>query len=76
MKSYELIIERTQPPCGGKLPKTHEILTVQTDDLVAFVKSREPATVELEITEKDSYTTVISFTKGAQNVVYEFTLID
>ena len=73
MKTYELIIERTQPPCGGNPPRTHEILNVQTDNLVAFVKNREPD-VELEICEKDAYTTVISLTRGAQHVIYEFTL--
>ena len=32
MKTYELIIERHQPPCGGKPSKVVEVHSVATDD--------------------------------------------
>ena len=35
---YELVITRTQPPCGGKSPQTHEIRSVSTEDVVAYVR--------------------------------------
>lgn len=37
MKTYELIIERQQPPCGGKPAKVVEVRSVTTDDPVAYV---------------------------------------
>ena len=39
MKTYELIIERQQPPCGGKPAKVVEVRSVTTDDPVAYVRS-------------------------------------
>ena len=41
MKTYELIIERRQPPCGGKPAKVVEVRSVTTDDPVAYVRSLE-----------------------------------
>jgi hypothetical protein len=40
MKEYELITERHQPSCGGKPPIVHEFCEIQTDDPVAYVKSK------------------------------------
>lgn len=42
MKTYELIIERRQPTCGGQLPTKCEIKTVSTDDPLAYVRKLEP----------------------------------
>ena len=42
MKSYELIIERQQPTCGGKSPFKCEIKSVSTDDPAAYVRKQEP----------------------------------
>lgn len=42
MKEYELIIETTQPPCGGKPPRLYEFLEIETDDPIAYVTAREP----------------------------------
>ena len=41
MKTYELIIEQRQPPCGGKSPVDVKISTVTTDDPLAYVKNIE-----------------------------------
>jgi hypothetical protein len=40
--TYELIIERQQPTCGGKSPFKCEIKSVTTDDPLAYVKKLEP----------------------------------
>ena len=42
MKNYELIIERRQPTCGGQAPTKCEILSVSTDDPLAYVRKLEP----------------------------------
>ena len=42
MKTYEPIIERRQPTCGGQMPTKCEIRTVSTDDPLAYVKKLEP----------------------------------
>ncbi len=76
MKSYELIIERKQPPCGGKQPKLYDFLNVETDDPVAYVLEHEPelpGTEGLVIDRSRSGVVSISFTSGLQPVMYEFT---
>lgn len=50
MKTYELIIERQQPPCGGKPAKVVEVRSVTTDDPVAYVRSLEKSG-ELQVTD-------------------------
>lgn len=72
MASYELIIERQQPPCGGKDPKVVEFQTVQTDDPVAYVRAQEPGQA-LEVEEKDNGELVVSFGEGLKRVRYCFT---
>ena len=42
MKTYELVIEERQPTCGGKSPTKSRIMTVTTDDPVAYVRTMEP----------------------------------
>lgn len=72
MKRYELIITRTQPPCGGKAPKVFDFLNVETDEPIAYVRKKEPEAV-LDVLEDTPEHTVIIFSKGAQQVTYEFT---
>lgn len=72
MSRYELIITRTQPPCGGKAPKVYDFLNLETDDPVAYVREKEPEAV-LEVLENTPEHTVVAFSKGAQQVTYEFT---
>jgi len=69
---YELIIERRQPPCGGKQPRLFDFSTVETDDPVAYVAEREKD-VEFEVERRADGTVIVSFTSGIQQVRYEFT---
>ena len=72
MKTYELIIESLQPSCGGKDPKTTKLLTVSTDDPLAYVRGLEPSGT-LEVTTSPSGDTVISLDSGLKHVKYTFT---
>ena len=76
--TYELVITRTQPPCGGKTPIVHEIRSVETDDIVAYVRACEsdmPADHPLTISDNGRGTTTVEFEGGARFyfVTYEFT---
>ena len=73
---YEVVITRTQPTCGGKAPMRNEICSVDTDDPVACVRSREkdlPESAELEVERMDDGTIIVSFASGVERVRYEFT---
>ena len=72
MKTYELIIERHQPPCGGKPPKAVTVQTVTTDDPVAYVRSLEK-NGELQITTSPEREIVVSLDAGVNQVRYSFT---
>ncbi|MGM9640329.1 MAG: hypothetical protein ACI3V3_03075 [Faecousia sp.] len=72
MATYELIIERRQPPCGGKPPKLYEFMTVQTENPTAYVRSREPGK-ELTVMQNASGELVISVGEGLKQVRYCFT---
>ena len=41
MKTYELAIETKQPTCGGKSPTKVELMEVELEDPMAFVRARE-----------------------------------
>ena len=74
--NYELIITRTQPPCGGKSPQTHEIRSVSTEDVAAYVRRCEPelpASVALVPHDDGKGTISIEFDSGKSHVTYEFT---
>ncbi len=71
MKTYELIIERRQPSCGGKPPKDVQLRTVTTDDPVAYVRSIEKDG-QLQVTSADGEI-VISLEIGSKRVKYTFT---
>lgn len=76
MKSYELIVERQQPPCGGKQTKLYDFRNVETDDPVAYFRQHEPGLpqdVELNIDRTQDGVVSVSFTSGIQPVKYEFT---
>ncbi len=73
---YELVITRTQPPCGGKPATTHEIRSVETDDVVAYVRASEsdmPKDYPLEAADNGKGTITVEFKSGASEVTYEFT---
>lgn len=72
MKTYELIIERRQPPCGGKSPKVVQVQTVTTDDPVAYVRSIEKDG-ELQVTVNPDGEIVVSLDVGAKQIKYSFT---
>jgi len=75
MKRYELMIERQQPPCGGRQPKLYDFQNVETDDPVAYVRAHEPGlpeNAELEI-DRSEGVVCVRFTSGIQPVIYEFT---
>jgi hypothetical protein len=72
---YEIIIQRTQPPCGGKSPKVVDFRNADVDDPLSYVIMNEPnllANVDIDIDESKEGIVVISFTCGSQNVRYEF----
>ena len=75
MKSYELIIERQQPPCGGKQTKSYDFRNVETDDPVSYVCEHEPGLsedMELEVDRSQDGVVCVCFTSGIQPVKYEF----
>ncbi len=72
MKTYELIIERKQPSCGGKDPKEVKMMTVSTDDPVEYVRQIEK-TGELEVTVKEDGEVVVSLEAGMKQIRYSFT---
>lgn len=72
---YELIIERTQPPCGGKPTRLYDFQTVQTEDPLAYVLEHEPdftPEIEPEVSTDEAGSVTVTFMKGAQHVKYEF----
>ena len=72
MKTYELLIAERQPTCGGKTPVRSRILTVTTDDPVAYVKALEP-NGELKVTESEDGTVIVETDHNGFWVKYEFT---
>lgn len=72
MKTYELIIERAQPSCGGKSPKEVQVQTVTTDDPAAYVRSVEKNGELNEATTPDGEI-VITLGSGLTQVKYSFT---
>lgn len=72
MKQYELIIETTQPNCGGKPPKVHQFVEVQTDDPVEYVRQREP-NMELNVYNAEGEDLTIIVEQGMHQVKYVFT---
>lgn len=72
MKTYELVIERRQPTCGGRAPTKVEIRTVTTDDPVAYVQAIE-SSCTLEVTEKEDGVLLITTERGGLWIKYEFT---
>lgn len=72
MKTYELIIERRRPSCGGKDPKEIKMMTVSTDDPVEYVKAAEK-TEDVTVTEKPDGEIVVEVSLGARQMRYSFT---
>ena len=71
MKSYELIIERRQPPCGGKPTKLYDFQNVETDDPVAYVRQYEPGLsqdADLEVHYAQDGTVSICFTSAVSSL--------
>lgn len=78
MKCYELIVERQQPPCGGKQTKLYDFRNVETDNPVVYVREHEPGLtqdMELDIDRSRDGVVCVCFTSGIQPVKYEFTEI-
>ena len=72
MKTYELIIEQRQPPCGGKSPVDVKISAVTTDDPLAYVKNIEKdGEPRMETTDQGEI--VIRLECGAKSIKYTFT---
>ena len=71
MANYELVIEERQTTCGGKSPTKSTIMSVTTDDPVAYVRALEPG--ELEISTEDDGTLVIRADHNGLWIKYEFT---
>ena len=71
MSVYELVIEERQPTCGGKSPTKSKIMTVTTDDPVAYVKALESGALEVSTT--DDGTLVVQADHNGMWIKYEFT---
>ena len=71
MKTYELVIKEGQPTCGGKSPTKSRIMSVTTDDPVAYVRALEPEG-ELEVSTTDDGTLVIQADHNGLWIKYEF----
>ena len=71
MAKYELVIEERQPTCGGKSPTKSRIMTVTTDDPVAYVRTLEPEG-ELEVSTTDDGTLVVQADHNGLWIKYEF----
>ena len=72
MKTYELVIEERQPSCGGKSPFKSRILSVTTDDPVAYVKDLEKEN-PFSVTTREDGTIVMETEHNGMGVKYEFT---
>ena len=72
MKTYELVIERLQPSCGGKDPKVVKVMTVETDNPLTYVQQLEPAG-NLVVETSGSGDIVISLDEGLKHITYTFT---
>ena len=72
MKTYELVIERLQPSCGGKDPKEVKVLTVTTDNPLSYVEQMEPAG-NLQVETRDNGEIVITLDEGMKHITYSFT---
>ena len=71
MKTYELVIEKKQPTCGGRAPTKSEIHTVTTADPVAYVKELEPnGKLEVETTANG---VTVTLRHNDEWIRYEFT---
>ena len=73
---YELVITKTQPPCGGKPTTSHEIRAVETDDIIAYVRASEkdmPKGYALEAKDNGKGTFTVEFESGKSTITYEFT---
>ena len=72
---YEIIIQRTQPPCGGKSPKVVDFRNADVDDPLSYVIMNEPnllANVDIDIDESKEGIVVISFTSLTAEASLEF----
>ena len=72
MKTYELVIERLQPSCGGKDPKEVKMMTVTTDNPLSYVQALEPAG-NLKVETAEGGDIVISLDEGMKHITYTFT---
>lgn len=71
MKTYELIIEKQQPTCGGKSPKEVKLMSVTTEDPVAYVRENEQ-NGELQVGTGTAGEIVVEINEGAKHIRYTF----
>lgn len=71
MKTYELIIEKKQPTCGGRAPTNSEIKVVTINDPLEYVKTLETSK-EIKVYTNDYGATVVHVERGGLWVNYEF----
>ena len=72
VRSYELTIETRQPTCGGKSPTNVELLEVELEDPMAFVRSRE-FDLPLETEQTQDGDLVVRVNQEKHQVTYTFT---
>lgn len=73
MKEYELIIE-SYNPCGGREHGKKELMEIETDDPVAFVKGHAQVT-EVEVVNDDGDEILIEVNQYGYVKRYMFTEI-
>ena len=71
MKNYEVILERSQPTCGGKAPKEVKVMTVSVEDPIQYVKDLEK-TEQVDVTVKPDGEIVVNVELGAKRIKYSF----
>ena len=74
MLSYELIVETRQPGCGGKPPRVFQFTELETEDVCAYVRDKEPG-LEQDVTVAENGEITVSVSKEMHQVIYRFTPI-
>lgn len=74
MKEYEVLIERSQPPCGGKPSKIQTFVEIETDDPLGYVLSQEKDR-EFEQSYDRNGDLVFTSGEGVRQIKFTFTEI-
>ncbi|MCF0120159.1 MAG: hypothetical protein HUJ65_00855 [Oscillospiraceae bacterium] len=70
MAEYEVLIERINP-CGGDTHPKREMIDVETDDPVAYVRANSPFEIT-DVTEGANGETIVTTVNGGYMAKYYF----